>query len=127
MTNSTDLLDMNPVEALLGQISLQTTLFAPTSRYRGLGVATLTTPQGKPVVHLQRRFLPPSGSLRLLQEHAVAQGERLDVVAAQFLGDPELFWRLCDANDALRPEELTETPGRVLRITLPQGVSGAAL
>ena len=28
------------------------------------------------------------------------QGERLDNVAAQYLGDPTLFWRLCDANNA---------------------------
>ena len=27
---------------------------------------------------------------------------------AQYLGDPEQFWRICDANGAMRPEELTE-------------------
>ena len=34
-------------------------------------------------------------------------------------------WRICDANGALRPEELTELIGRRLRITLPEGVPGA--
>jgi len=38
------------------------------------------------------------------------------------LGDPELFWRVCDANRAMRPDELTETIGRRLRITLPEGI-----
>ena len=39
------------------------------------------------------------------------QGERLDNIAAAFLGDPELFWRLSDANGAMRPEELVQTVG----------------
>jgi len=34
-----------------------------------------------------------------------------------------LFWRLCDANGAMRPEEL-ETPGITLTIALPQGMPG---
>jgi hypothetical protein len=54
----------------------------------------------------------------------VAQGDRLDNLAARYLGDPEQYWRLCDANRALRPDELIETVGRQLRITLPQGVPG---
>ena len=36
-------------------------------------------------------------------------GDRLDNVSAQYLGDPEQFWRLCDANNAMEPEELTES------------------
>ncbi|MGH7229842.1 MAG: LysM domain-containing protein, partial [Nitrospiraceae bacterium] len=42
-----------------------------------------------------------------------------------YVGDPEQFWRLCDANAAMRPEELTGIIGRVLRITLPEGIPGA--
>ena len=61
------------------------------------------------------------------EEHAVVQGDRLDNLAGLYLGDPALFWRLCDANRAMRPEELTETVGRQLRITLPQGVTGISL
>ena len=37
----------------------------------------------------------------------MGQVDRLDVMAAQYLGDPELFWRICDANGAMRPEEFT--------------------
>ena len=57
--------------------------------------------------------------------HLVTETDRLDNLAAHHLGDPEQFWRLCDANRALRPDELTETPGRGLRITLPEGIPGA--
>jgi hypothetical protein len=61
-----------------------------------------------------------------LQEHTVKEGDRLDNLAALYLSDPELFWRLCDANNAICPEELTETVGRILRITLPEGIPGAS-
>ena len=48
----------------------------------------------------------------------------MDQIAASELGDPLQFWRICDANGAMRPQDLTDTPGRLLRITLPQGVPG---
>jgi hypothetical protein len=76
------------------------------------------------MVHLRRRFIPPPDRFHLLQVYTVTEGERYDILAAQFLGDPEQFWRLCDANGVLRPEELTETPGARIRITLPEGVPG---
>jgi hypothetical protein len=56
----------------------------------------------------------------------VFQGDRLDNIAALYLGDPEQFWRICDANAAMRPNELTETIGRRLRITLPEGIPGTS-
>ncbi|HHS83783.1 MAG TPA: LysM domain-containing protein [Gammaproteobacteria bacterium] len=79
---------------------------------------------GTAVVYLARRFVPPMENFELLQEHLVTEGERLDNIAAHYLGDPEQFWQICDANGAMRPDELTETIGRRLRITLPEGVPG---
>ena len=73
---------------------------------------------------LKRRFLPQPESYSLLQEHVVSEGDRLDNLTARYLGDPEQFWRICDANRAMRPDELTETIGRRLRITLPEGIPG---
>jgi hypothetical protein len=98
--------------------------FPPTSRYYPVGTAVHTRPDGEEVVYLRRRFVPKPEGFHVLQEHVVTQGERHDTLAAQLLGDPEQFWRLCDANGVLRPEELTETPGRRVRITLPEGVPG---
>lgn len=97
--------------------------FPATSRYHGLPTRTHTTADGRTVVYLARRFVPPPDRFSLLQEHVVVEGDRLDNVAARYLGDPELFWRLADANNALRPEELTAEIGRRLRITLPEGIS----
>jgi hypothetical protein len=117
---------LDPVQALLAQTSPQTNLFAPTSRYYGLSTATIVQ-NGLPVAYVLRRFVPPPGRFQLLQYHTVVQGDRLDNIAAQYLGDPTLFWRLCDANGAMRPWELVATVGRKLRITMPDGITGAAL
>ena len=59
--------------------------------------------------------------------HTVKQGDRLDLIAAKYLGDPLMFWLICDANGAIRPDQLVETPGTVLNITMPQGVPGGAI
>ena len=116
----------DPVQAMLAQTSLKTTLFAPSSRYYGIDTTTLVTPGG-PVRYLLRRFVPPPERFQLLQEHTVTQGERLDNVTARYLGDPTLFWRICDANRAMLPDELTAVIGRKLRITLPDGITGAMM
>ena len=117
----------DPVQALLAQTSLSNTLFSSTSRYYGLDTDTLALPGGKTIVYVLRRFVPPPENFKLLQEHTVVQGDRLDNLAGEYLGDPTLFWRLADANRAMRPQELTETVGRILRITLPEGITGSAL
>jgi len=117
----------NPIQALLAQTSLQRNLFTSTSRYYGIDTETLTRADGTTIIYIRRRFLPSVDSFQLLQLHAVVQGERLDNIAAQLLGDPELFWRIADANGAMRPEDLVATVGRQLKITLPQGITGSAL
>ena len=37
---------------------------------------------------MRRRFVPPQEKFALLQEHTVTEGERLDHIAAKYLGDP---------------------------------------
>lgn len=115
----------DPLQALLQSGAVTTTTFPPTSRYYGLATATLTDAGGRTTVYLRRRFVPQPERFALLQEHTVAEDERLDNITARYLGDPEQFWRLCDANRALSPAELTATVGRRLRITLPEGIPGS--
>jgi len=117
----------DPVQAMLAQTSLKNTLFAASSRYYGLDTETIEISPGKTVGYLTRRFLPDPSQFQVLQQYVVAQGDRLDNVAAQFLGDPALFWRICDANNAMRPEALTETVSATLLITMPVGVTGSSL
>ena len=96
--------------------------FPPTSRYAGIEIARIEDGAGREIVYLRRRFVPPPERFALLQEHTVSEGERLDVITARYMDDPEQFWRICDANRAMRPDDLTATPGRRLRITLPEGL-----
>jgi hypothetical protein len=102
------------------------TNFSPTSRYYTTETAEIQI-GGKTLRFLRRRFVPHPENFVLLQEHTVTQGERLDHIAAHYLGDPEAFWRIADANRAMRPEALTERVGRKLRITLPEGLAGVSL
>ncbi len=115
---------MDPREAFLQASGLTTPLYPPGSRYHGLAARQHTLADGTVVTYSERRFLPRPEDLALLQEHRVEEGERIDAIAARYLGDPLQYWRVCDANRALRPAELTAVIGRRLRITLPDGIPG---
>ena len=95
-------------------------MFDQASRYASIETATYTTPDGRTVAYVRRRILPPGESLPLLAEVAVAQSDRLDLIAARTIGDSEQFWRVADANNAMHPLDLTGEVGRILRIPLPQ-------
>ena len=95
-------------------------MFEPTSRYCALATGTHTLPDGRTVAYKRRRLLPRGRDLPLLVEVPVTEGDRLDLITARTLGDPEQFWRVCDANDALNPPDLLAELGRVLRVPVPQ-------
>jgi hypothetical protein len=97
-------------------------LFTITSRYYTVETTQLTRADGKTIVYLKRRRMPQPEEFVTLQEHRVVEGDRLDNIAAKYLGDPEQFWRICDANNAMEPDELTEEAGSLIRITLPEGI-----
>jgi hypothetical protein len=98
--------------------------FEPSSRYSDVGTTTrtVTDAEGRERIlrYKRRRIIPPQDDLPTLAEHRVAEGERLDNITARYAGDPTLFWRLCDANAVLRPEEL-EAVGRIIRIAMGRG------
>lgn len=124
--SSTAVSATSSMQALFQFAGLQPSLFAMNSRYVGIATSTLVAADGTTIVYVQRRFIPQPGQLVQLQQHSVVQGDRLDVLAAQYLGDPQLFWRICDANGAMRPEDLVATVGKVLRICLPAGIQGGS-
>lgn len=95
-------------------------MFEPTSRYYALEDVSLTIPDGRIITYKRRRFLPEGEKMPLLVEVTVAEGDRLDLITARTLGDPEQFWRICDANNAMNPSDLTAETGRVLRVPVPQ-------
>jgi hypothetical protein len=95
-------------------------MFDPTSRYSAIETAVFTAPGGREIRYVRRRFLPMTAGEPALAEHTVAQGERLDQITARYMADPEQFWRVCDTNNSMKPEDLTDEVGRRLRISFPQ-------
>jgi hypothetical protein len=95
-------------------------MFEPTSRYANLKTAAYTAADGREITYVRRRFLPQGESQPLLVEATVIDGDRLDLITSRTLGDPEQFWRVADANNAMNPVDLTGEPGRILRIPIPQ-------
>ncbi len=49
--------------------------------------------------------------------YIVKEGDRLDLLAYTYYGDPTKFWLICDANQAMFPYELL-VPGK--RIIIPK-------
>ena len=94
-------------------------MFDPTSRYYYLEDAEYVQSDGRTVTYKRRRFLPRPESLETLVEIRNEANSRLDRITAETLGDPLQFWRVCDANLALHPEELTEDIARRIRIPIP--------
>lgn len=113
--------------SLFGAGPLAPSRFPINSRYNGVEIAQLGGEDDQPVLYLRRRFVPDPANFQAVGEYSVVESDRLDTIAASELGDPELFWRLCDANGAMKPEDLTETVGTKIKITLPEGISGARL
>ena len=99
-------------------------MFSLTSRYYGLPILKRKTKDGTEIAFVSRRFLPSGDEFDPLLEHHVTEGERLDTITAKYLDDPEQFWRIGDANEAMSPFELTDPVGQKIRITLPQGIPG---
>jgi hypothetical protein len=117
----------SPLQALIQMGMVPTVTFPANSRYYGTGTLTYVTPAGETITYLARRIVPQPGApnFATIGTHSVRQGDRLDLIAAKYLGDPLIFWLICDANGAIEPADLVATLGRVLNITTPQGVPGA--
>ena len=95
-------------------------MFDLTSRYAKLETATLEV-NGAQVNYVKRRFLPVPDSINSVQQVGVSVGDRVDLISMKALGDPEKYWRLCDANFVMYPLEVTSEPGVVLRVPAPGG------
>jgi hypothetical protein len=106
----------------------------PSSRYYGNAVEQMTAPDGTVIAYLSRRILPQASVYPRTQPYTVVAGDRIDNLAARYLGDPILFWMILDANgwDANSsnglddPDQLTATPGRVIQIPLISGIPAGA-
>lgn len=115
-----------PLQAMIAMGAVPSVSFPADSRYYGSKTLQYVAPDGTMISYLARRFVPQPGApnFATVATHSVRQGDRLDLIAANYVGTPLMYWLLCDANGAIRPDELVEESGRILNITMPQGVPG---
>jgi len=116
-----------PLQTLIQMGVVPSVSFPTDSRYYNSATLQYTAPNGQIIAYLARRIVPQPGTpnYATVAQHVVKHGDRLDLIAAKYLGDPLMFWLLCDANGAIRPNSLIATPGSTVAITMPQGVPGA--
>ena len=60
------------------------------------------------------------------RSYVIVDGDRLDNLAGRFLGDPLLYWMICDANSATDPDELTAQAGRTILIPVASAIPPGA-
>lgn len=92
-------------------------MFFKGSRYANLPVLHTTDSRGRLVAYKATRFIPES---EFVAGHLVLEDDRLDRIAYDRYRDAERFWRICDANVTMWPEELVREPGRVIGIPPPE-------
>ncbi|NQZ12322.1 MAG: hypothetical protein HRT35_34650 [Algicola sp.] len=92
-------------------------MFEQTSRYFHLENLTHVDENGHEIKYKSRRILPQPATVPSMVTIEVERGKRLDQICASTLGNPELSWKLGDANQTLALTDL-EKRGTVLRIPL---------
>lgn len=85
----------------------------PSSRHGALPTyEVVVAPGSQPVELYEPREIPlPPQSVA----HTVGAGERLDLLANRYFGDPFQYWRIADANPTLTPEDILD-PGTQISI-----------
>ena len=80
-------------------------MFDKKSRYEKLETYNVADQRGRTVVVVPA---PPAPDQTALGLHIMKQGQRLDHLALKYLNDSAGYWRICEMNDVMLPEALTE-------------------
>jgi hypothetical protein len=92
-------------------------MFFKGSRYEKVATNQITDPTGRVIVYKKIRFIPPTQGV---VGYMVRQGDRLDLIANLSFRDAQRFWRICDANDSMWPDDLLQI-GKTLEIPSSEG------
>jgi len=93
-------------------------MFGPTSRYRDVPEAVIADAQGRNVRYKLMRRIATNAQVQAT--HMVLQGDRPDLIAFRYYRDPELFWKICDVNQAMAPGDIVAEPRRILLVPVPR-------
>lgn len=93
-------------------------MFFKGSRYETVEDAQYTDRQGRTFIYKRVRWIPDTPAQ---VSHTTRLGERLDHIAHQYYRDPERFWRICDANQTMKPEDLVAEVGQSILIPPARG------
>jgi hypothetical protein len=80
-------------------------VFEPPSRYLGVETYLAVDRRGRTVEVVA---VPDAAAQALAGVHVRREGERLDHLAARYLGDAVLWWRIAERNDVMVPAALIE-------------------
>jgi len=88
-------------------------MFDLDSRYSKLTPLTVPGPNGTPVQIVPIRFIAAANPVIARR---IRQGDRPDLLAYEFYKEPQLFWRIADANEVMRPSEMVSNLGGLIGI-----------
>jgi hypothetical protein len=80
-------------------------VFEPGSRYLGVTTYVVRDRRGREVEVVA---VPDAPAQALAGVHLLRQGERLDHLAARYLGEATLWWRIAERNGVMVPAALAE-------------------
>jgi hypothetical protein len=92
-------------------------MFSKKSRYAKVKNAELVDAQGRTITYKRIRLIPPTPPQR---GHIITEGERLDHISYFYYKDARRFWRICDANVTMFPDDLANDIGRKINIPSAQ-------
>ena len=102
---------MNDLAKLLTPTDTGQAPFAEDSRYSGAPMKTAFLADGREVRFVGRRFIPSPDQISISSVHTIRGGDRLDLLAAQYFGNPTQGWKLLDANLVRDPRDALEEVG----------------
>ena len=88
-------------------------MYDEKSRYAKTTTRQLKDRRGRLVTVVN---IPEAPQQQVLGYHVLKQGQRIDHMAFQYFNDGAGFWRICEMNDAMLPESLSEKA----EIAIPQ-------
>ena len=92
-------------------------MFFKGSRYAKVPRLTYVDASGRAVTYTARRLIPDTPAVA---GHRVVEGDRLDRVAWDQFRDAERYWRVCDANEVMWPDDVLEE-GTIVDIPTAEG------